>query len=134
SETSGLPTIDYYLSSDLMELGHADEHYSEQLVRLPGTGLCYPPITTPVPTELTRADFNLPEGLLYLVPHTAPCCLPRHDHLYREISERSGHSLAFIGSSYPSDDHIVRQRLSNAGVNFIWVPMQTRGRFLRLLQ
>ena len=34
-ETSGLPTIDYFLSSDLMEPLDAARHYTERLVRLP---------------------------------------------------------------------------------------------------
>ena len=38
--TTGLPTIDYYVSGTLLEGPHADEHYRERLVRLPGTGVC----------------------------------------------------------------------------------------------
>jgi predicted O-linked N-acetylglucosamine transferase (SPINDLY family) len=42
-ETTGLPTIDYFLSSALMEPDDGDAYYSEQLVRLPNLGLCYRP-------------------------------------------------------------------------------------------
>src|ERR1700733_977191 len=38
-ETSGMPTVDYFLSSDLMEPLEAAEHYTEQLVRLPNLSL-----------------------------------------------------------------------------------------------
>jgi predicted O-linked N-acetylglucosamine transferase (SPINDLY family) len=38
-ETSGLPTMDYFLSADLMEPPNAEAHYTEHLVRLPGLGL-----------------------------------------------------------------------------------------------
>ena len=41
--TTGLPTMDYYLSSDLMEPEEARSHYSETLVRLPDLALCYKP-------------------------------------------------------------------------------------------
>lgn len=34
-DTTGSPHMDYFLSSDLLELPEADSHYSEQLVRLP---------------------------------------------------------------------------------------------------
>ena len=34
--TSGLPTIDAFLSADAMEPPDAQDHYSEELVRLPG--------------------------------------------------------------------------------------------------
>jgi len=134
SETSGLPTIDYYLSSDLMEPANAQEHYAEKLIRLPKTGLCYPLITTEVATDLQRPDFGLPEGLVYLVPHTVPFCVPRHDHLYREINERSGRPIAFIGGHYPSDDVIGRKRIADAGINAIWIPLQPRSKYLRLMQ
>ena len=39
--TSGLPTVDYFLSSNLMEPENGEEHYSEQLVRLPHIGIAY---------------------------------------------------------------------------------------------
>jgi protein O-GlcNAc transferase len=38
--TTGMPTIDYYLSGALLEGPRAEEHYRERLVRLPGTGVC----------------------------------------------------------------------------------------------
>jgi hypothetical protein len=43
SDTSGLPTMDYCLSSDLMELAGAEAGYSETLVRLPNIGFYYIP-------------------------------------------------------------------------------------------
>jgi predicted O-linked N-acetylglucosamine transferase (SPINDLY family) len=42
--TSGLPTIDWYLSGELLESADADDHYSERLIRLPGTGVCTTPL------------------------------------------------------------------------------------------
>jgi protein O-GlcNAc transferase len=38
--TTGLPSMDLFLSAELLEAGGADRHYREQLVRLPGTGVC----------------------------------------------------------------------------------------------
>jgi predicted O-linked N-acetylglucosamine transferase (SPINDLY family) len=38
--TSGLATIDCFLSGELLESECADAHYREKLVRLPGTGCC----------------------------------------------------------------------------------------------
>ena len=37
--TTGLPTIDWFLSAELLESPQAQQHYREQLVRLPGTGV-----------------------------------------------------------------------------------------------
>ena len=44
--TSGLPTVDHYLSADAMEPPDGDTHYTERLVRLPNLGICYaaPPV------------------------------------------------------------------------------------------
>lgn len=38
--TTGLPTIDLFLSAELLEGPRSDSHYREKLVRLPGTGVC----------------------------------------------------------------------------------------------
>jgi predicted O-linked N-acetylglucosamine transferase (SPINDLY family) len=40
--TSGLPTIDYYLSSELIEPENAQDHYTEKLIRLANIGVAYP--------------------------------------------------------------------------------------------
>jgi protein O-GlcNAc transferase len=37
--TTGLPSIDWFLSAELLETPQAQQHYREQLVRLPGTGV-----------------------------------------------------------------------------------------------
>ena len=58
--TSGIPTVDYFLSSELMEPQNAQEHYSEKLICLPNIGVSYP---KPVIPELTkkRSEFKLKE-------------------------------------------------------------------------
>jgi predicted O-linked N-acetylglucosamine transferase (SPINDLY family) len=38
--TTGLPTIDLFLSGELLEGPSAEQHYRERLLRLPGTGVC----------------------------------------------------------------------------------------------
>ena len=43
-DTSGMHTLDYYLSSDLMEPDDAIEHYTERLIRLPNLSIYYEPI------------------------------------------------------------------------------------------
>ena len=45
-DTSGMPTLDYFLSSDLMEPPDASDHYSEKLIRLPNLSIYYDPIET----------------------------------------------------------------------------------------
>ncbi len=38
--TTGLPSIDLFMSGDLLEGPGAERHYRERLIRLPGTGVC----------------------------------------------------------------------------------------------
>jgi len=60
--TSGLPEIDYFLSSALMEPEQGDAHYSERLVRLPNLSVSYrPPPPEPARRPLTRRDLGLSE-------------------------------------------------------------------------
>jgi predicted O-linked N-acetylglucosamine transferase (SPINDLY family) len=88
--TTGLPTMDYFISSELTEPENAQEHYSEKLVRLPGVGVCY---TKPViPTALlnkTRRDFQLHEdAIVYLCIQYAYKYLPDQDQLLVQIASR----------------------------------------------
>ena len=38
--TTGLPTVDWFVSGELLEGAAAEQHYCEKLIRLPGTGVC----------------------------------------------------------------------------------------------
>ncbi len=131
--TSGLPTIDHYLSSDLMESAQADAHYSENLVRLPNSGLHYDRPSTQ-PSTLSKVDYGLDDGPLYLMCQHLAKCEPKWDFLFRRINEESGRPIVFIqGHSHPADTEITRKRLEKAGVNMIWLPKMGRKDFLRLL-
>ncbi|MCL1467879.1 tetratricopeptide repeat protein [Argonema galeatum] len=87
--TSGIPTIDYFLSSELMEPENAEEYYSEKLIRLPNIGVAYPkPEDIPVLTK-NRADFGLPDdAVLYLCCQAPFKYLPQHDYIFAEIARR----------------------------------------------
>jgi predicted O-linked N-acetylglucosamine transferase (SPINDLY family) len=59
-ETSGIATIDYFISADAMETPASDSQYTERLVRLAQPAVYY--YRPPAPTgRRTRADFGLPE-------------------------------------------------------------------------
>ena len=57
-DTSGFPTLDYYLSSDLMEPPDGQDHYTERLVRLPNLSVYYEPID-PSSASIARQDLGL---------------------------------------------------------------------------
>ncbi|MBE9115970.1 glycosyl transferase family 1 [Lusitaniella coriacea LEGE 07157] len=86
--TTGLPTIDYFLSSELMEPKNAQEHYSEKLILLPNIGVAYPQPTLP-PLIKSRAELNLPEdAILYLCCQAPFKYLPQYDYILAEIALR----------------------------------------------
>lgn len=131
--TSGYPEIDFYLSSELMEPPNGQEHYSERLVRLPNTGLCYSELED-FPRK-TRSDFGLPEGgPLVVNVQTKPKLLPQHDHLYREIAEKAKTSIVFLEGPQPCDTIVTKRRMEKAGVPAIWIPHLRRLDFLALLE
>jgi len=131
--TSGLPTIDYYLSSDLMEPENGQDHYRERLVRLPGSGLTYPHRLVP-PSRMTKADFGLDEGALYLSCQNPMKYLPRWDFIYREICDRTGRPIVFVEGPKPIDKQILKERIKNAGINAIWIPNLSMSDFFALVR
>jgi predicted O-linked N-acetylglucosamine transferase (SPINDLY family) len=85
-DTSGLPSMDYYLSSELMEPPDADEHYSEKLIRLPNLSIHYiPPEIRPACID--RAGLGLRENsVLYFCAQSLFKYLPQHDDLFPRIA------------------------------------------------
>ncbi|PSB13893.1 glycosyl transferase family 1 [filamentous cyanobacterium Phorm 46] len=84
--TSGLPTIDYFISSELMEPENAQSHYSETLIQLPNIGVSYP---KPIVGELTqtRSDFDLREdAVIYLCCQAPFKYLPQYDFILAQIA------------------------------------------------
>lgn len=86
--TSGLPTIDYYLSSELMEPENAEEHYSEKLIRLPNIGICYSKPNLPQ-TQKKRSEFKLhDDAVVYLSCQSSFKYLPQYDYIFAAIAQQ----------------------------------------------
>lgn len=91
-DTSGIDTIDWFLSSALTEPQGADAHYSERLAKLPRLPSFY--ARPPAPAVATRAEFGLPaEGALYGCPQSLFKIHPDFDAVLADIAARdpSGH-------------------------------------------
>jgi predicted O-linked N-acetylglucosamine transferase (SPINDLY family) len=95
--TSGFPTVDYFISSDLMEPPDAAAHYSEQLVRLPNLSIHYEP-TDVAPVGIDRAQLGLREGaVVYWCCQSLPKYLPQFDEVFARIAgEVPGSQFTFI--------------------------------------
>ena len=83
--TTGMPTIDHFLSGEALERDDADAHYAENLVRLPGLGAYLEPPPRPKPGA--RGQYGLREGAAVFW-----CCQPliqfrpQHDAIFPRIA------------------------------------------------
>ena len=89
-ETTGLPTIDYYLSAEDLEPADAQGNYTEQLIALPGLGCFYQhPQVDAVCPDLDGFGID-PESPLLLCPGVPFKYAPRYDSVLIEIARRLG--------------------------------------------
>jgi protein O-GlcNAc transferase len=89
-ETSGLPTLDYFLSSDMMEPPEAAEHYTERLVRLPNLSIYYEPAAIS-PTRINRDELGMrPDAVVFWSGQSLYKYLPQHDFVFAKIAKVVG--------------------------------------------
>lgn len=141
--TSGLPTIDYFLSAEAFEPPGAESHYSERLVRLPAFGSPYLP-TKVAPAVVDLAALGLrPDVPLLLCPGTPFKYTPIHDAVLVEIARRLGEcQFAFFIPEPAELMHLVRERLAGAfaaagldlAASAVFLPWQSRAAFYGLMQ
>lgn len=117
--TTGSPSIDYFLSSELMEPEDADKHYSEKLVRLPNISIAYSPPDLSEAIK-TRADFGLREDtVLYLSCQTLFKYLPQYDYIFAAIAQQVPQShFAFIAHKSTAITEKFAQRLERAFADY----------------
>jgi predicted O-linked N-acetylglucosamine transferase (SPINDLY family) len=112
-ETSGLATLDYFLSSDLMEPPDADAFYTEKLVRLPNLSIYYDPVVTD-PAAVTREELRLRAGAtVFWSAQSLFKYLPQYDDVFVRIARAVGDCqfvfLRHFGA--PKITQLVRERL-----------------------
>jgi tetratricopeptide (TPR) repeat protein len=112
--TSGLPTMDVFLSCAEMEPANAREHYTERVMTLPTLGTRY--LSPGIPPTMTRQQMGLPEQrTLYLVPQTLYKLHPDTDSILVEIVRRDPAALFVLFElSSPSPVLRVHERLMRA--------------------
>lgn len=132
--TSGQETVDYYLSSELMEPADGQDWYTEKLVRLPGSGLNFARTERPELVK-TREDVGLPEGLVLLVAQNPMKLLPKWDQLYKRVQDRVGGTVCFMSASdeNKSQNEILRERVEAVGLKFRILPRYGRMDYLHVL-
>jgi protein O-GlcNAc transferase len=144
--TSGIPTIDYFISGDLVQPDNAQDHYSEHLIRLPKIGMCFPSPFIPEDTK-TRQEFGFSEdSVIYLCCQNWVKYLPQHDYLLAEIVKRVPLSkFVFVLPQYMPNASLQAKLLARLQVHFdrlglqvsdfcVFLPRQSSRGYYGLLQ
>ncbi|ETW08008.1 hypothetical protein H310_02386 [Aphanomyces invadans] len=119
--TSGIPTVDYFISADVMESSPdpaVDAHYSEQVVLLSGLGIWYD--KPAVPAQLGhRRDYNLSEAwTVYMCPQSVYKFVPEFDSVLAEILATDPHGhLVLLEARYALWTQQFQTRLRSAMYN-----------------
>jgi predicted O-linked N-acetylglucosamine transferase (SPINDLY family) len=140
--TTGLPTIDAYISAEAFEPAEGTEHYSETLLKLPRLGCCYRPFGT----RPDRLDFSVwgirSQDKVLLCAGTPFKYAPAHDAVLVEIARRCQPcKLVFFKTMQESLAALLEQRLrsafSSARMDFDdcvrFIPWQSQSAFFALL-
>jgi CRISPR-associated protein Csy1 len=136
--SSGLPSIDVFFSSELMEPEGAQAHYAERLLCLPGLGTRYRAADDP--PALARAALDLPAGPLLFYPHSLFKTHPEDDALLASVLSRQPMSRAILFSAESPEvtrDYKTRLEpsLLAAGVSperLHFLPLMPRQRYLQV--
>ncbi len=124
-DTTGMPTIDYFLSSALMEPPEGDAYYTERLVRLPHLGMCYTPDAPPrgaMAGPGIRDPAN-PDAPVFWSGQALYKYLPQHDAVFPRIAAALGECrfvfVAFAKSRAVTDafHNRLRAAFAAAGLN-----------------
>lgn len=102
--TTGMPTVDYFISSDLMEPLDGNMHYTEKLVRLPNLSIWY----EPAEPELDVSPVLVIPGIekhevVFLCCQNLLKYLPQHDFIFPAIAGQVENVRFVFISSYVTE-------------------------------
>jgi predicted O-linked N-acetylglucosamine transferase (SPINDLY family) len=135
--TTGMDTMDYFLSSELLDPPGAKAHYAETLVRLKHLPICYDRPALPGPPP-ERARFGLPEDVhLYGCLQSLFKMHPEFDDLLGGILRRDERGLIILlEGPNPHWGELLRRRfattLPDVAGRIRFLPPQPRESFLGL--
>jgi predicted O-linked N-acetylglucosamine transferase (SPINDLY family) len=138
-DTTGVPNIDYFISSSLLEIPEASSHYSEHLIRLPYVPTYY--FRPDIPeVSYTRDAFGLPdEGHLYVCPQTLFKFHPQFDTTLGELlrRDRDGYLILIDDQRGGSWRKLLYERFNRSFPEVVdrvtFVPHMPREKYLGLL-
>jgi predicted O-linked N-acetylglucosamine transferase (SPINDLY family) len=120
-ETSGFPTLDYFLGSELMEPPDGQQHYTEKLVRLPNLSIFYEPVgLQPLDGGPARPEWRSPDRLVFWCGQSLYKYLPQYDEVFPRIAREVGHCrfifIEFADGKFVTE--LFRKRLDRAFAEF----------------
>jgi protein O-GlcNAc transferase len=140
TETSGLTTIDYYISPGAMEPDDAQDHYVERLVKLPEFGSYYEPQNLPDASGSVDSLGLRKDAIKFLCVQSLFKYLPKYDFVFTEIV-KSVPNAQFIFVARPDGlGEKLLQRLKrsfekeglDADRHFVMLPYLSHPNFLEL--
>jgi predicted O-linked N-acetylglucosamine transferase (SPINDLY family) len=142
-ETTGLPTIDYYLSAECLEPAESQGNYTERLVTLPGIG-CYYVRPQVVPRVPDFHAWGIPaDAALYVCPGVPFKYTPAYDAILTAIAQRVGscrfiffsHTLGYLTEQL---ENRIARTFEAAGLRFTehvtFIPWQDSAGFYGILE
>jgi predicted O-linked N-acetylglucosamine transferase (SPINDLY family) len=145
-ETTGLPTMDFYLSAEGLEPPNAQDNYSEKLVQLPNAGV-YVEMLEPESQDPDLRALGLPlDEPLLLCPGPPFKYSPLHDRVWIEIArglQANGSGRLVFFSTSSGTMHVqtfgrLRTAFAQAGIDFdsrvCVIPFLDRRRYFGLMR
>jgi len=142
-ETTGLPTIDYYLSGEDFEPPGAQQYYREDLVALPHLGCCYEPLAvSAVEPDLDALGVDTTSSI-FVCPGTPYKYAPQNDWIFTEVAGRVKKcQFIFFDNDQENLSEKLKQRLEYAFTqadlyfdeHVVFIPWLPRPAFYGLLK
>ncbi len=111
--TTGIPNMDYFVSTEALELPGSEKEYTETLIRLPDLTTYYVKPAEPAePPSRERFGFSQ-DARLYVCPQTLFKLHPDFDGAIGEILRRDPNGRAvFISGRFPTWESLLRERFA----------------------
>ena len=144
AEGSGLPTLDYYLTGDLIEPPNAQDNYVEKVVRLPNLG-CYIEQWDVTPEDIKPEEYGLDPARPWLVSPGSPYKYrPEDDHMWLDVAKRlpQAQLIFFMHTRRQGVSNRIHGRLERmfeeAGMKLanhaVFIPWMTANKFFGLMK
>ena len=141
-ETSGIPTLDYYISAELLETSNSEDYYTEKLVKLPGIGYYFEPPTLEC-SNINFIKMGINNGLPILLCLGSPNKFsPFYDWVFIEIIKRIKNCQLIFMNDLDESSKLLKKRLKSlakeSGVcfenHFIFIPQLSREGYSSLMK